>query len=186
MKYYVNCGIIKGMQKFAHKERKDTSMEKSYDNNNREVFLDNFIYTIAAAAQIHHNCMKSAYYNGEEIKKRFFVPGEHLSLHMMDFLGESVSCSTIYSDDFDNYRIFRYLPMELYDAITVGVSGREVIFFDIESGEALTCTVELVQANYGIRFDVRFNTGETRYLYKSDYGQKYVFLDPLTDRMKVE
>ncbi len=161
-------------------------MEKSYDNNNREVFLDNFIYTIAAAAQIHHNCMRSAYYNGDEIKKRFFVPGEHLSLHMLDFLGKSVSCSTIYSDDFDNYRIFRYLPMELYDAITVGVSGREVFFFDIESGEALTCTVELVQANYGIRFIVKFNSGETRYLYKKDYGQKYVFLDPLTDRMKVE
>ena len=149
----------------------------------QKVFFDDLFTTNAFISQRHRHCMKGAYWNGKEVRKRYFIPGDGISIDIMDYTGVGISWSRVDEKNFGkSIFIFKYLPLDLFDAIEAAINNKEMIYFDVESGKAYKCTAEFQQANYGIYFNVKFQNGETVLFSKQDYGKKFVFLDLESDR----
>ena len=148
-----------------------------------KVFFDDLLTTAAFISQRHHSCMKGAYWNGKEVKRRYFTPGDGISINVMDYTGVGIGWSRVDEKNFwKSSFIFKYLPLDLFDAIEEAINNKEMIFFDVDFGKAYKCTAEFQLVNYGVYFDVKFQNGEKVRISKQDYWKKFVFLDIESDR----
>lgn len=148
-----------------------------------KVFFDDLFNTTAFIAQRHNGCMKGGYWNGKEVKRRYFTPGDGISIDVMDYTGVGISWSRVDEKNFGkSIFIFKYIPIDLFDAIEKAINNKEMICFDVDSGKAYKCTAKFQLVNYGVYFNVKFQNGETERISKQDYWKKFVFLDLESDR----
>lgn len=149
----------------------------------QRIFFDDIVCVGAFISQRHKGYMKGAYWNGKEVKRRYFTPGDGISINVMDYTGVGISWSRIDEKNFlKSIFIFKYLPLDLFDAIELAINNKEMIYFGVESGKAYKCTAEFQLVNYGVYFNVKFQNGEIKHISKQDYWKKFIFLNPRTDR----
>jgi hypothetical protein len=172
------------MQKFAHKERKCIMKKIDFATlEEQQIFFDNIVCAGAFISQRHNGCMKGAYYNGTEVKKRYFTLGFGVSINAVDYMCEGMGWSTIGPEEFENsFKLLLYLPIDVFDTIEMADGKRELIYFDLETGKGFNCTAEFQQCNYGVYYETVFRDGQKVILSKRDYEKKFIFLDPRTDR----
>ena len=153
----------------------------------KDIFFDDLFNTTAIISQRHHDCMKGAYWDGKSVRMRYFMCGPGISVDIMNFMKEyGISWSNVGDKEFGKtIFIFRIIPYDIFDAIEAAINQKEkeMLFFDVESGKAYACKAEFRMSNYCVCFKIQFQNGETAFFHKQDYWEKFVLLNPETDRV---
>lgn len=149
------------------------------------VFLKKDAYLCAAILKLHNNCMRVARLDGKEVEICFLRIDEKSEITMIDYLSDGWPWEIISEENFEKYRFYRYMPLSKDEAVEAAAKDREVYFFDLVRMKAYKRVLELDRFG-SLKFVCRSRRGAKETVFAENYGKKYIFLDPKTDRMSAD